>query len=116
MAELFASGRVVDLVLVLMVLEGLVLAGLWQRRGQGVPPLRLGVNLAAGAAMLLALRGALTGVSWVWIWLPLLAALIAHGLDLALRWQGRTTPARPQNAGGSARSKTTSSRVDNPAE
>lgn len=91
MAEFFASGRVVDLILGLMLLEGLALSVLWRRRGCGVLPLALWVNLAAGGAMLLAVRAALTGASWVWVWIPLLLALLMHLADLGARWTSRAT-------------------------
>lgn len=91
MAEFFSSGLVVDLILVLMLGEGLVLSLLWHKWGRGVPPLVLWVNLAAGGAMLLAMRGALTGALWVWIWIPLLMALFAHLADLGVRWTSRAT-------------------------
>jgi hypothetical protein len=87
MAEFFASGRVVDLILGLMVLEGAALSLLWYRAARGVPPLALWVNLAAGGAMLLALRAALVGASWVWVWIALLTGLATHLADLAVRWQ-----------------------------
>jgi hypothetical protein len=96
--EFFASGRVVDLILGLMLLEGLALSVVWRRRGRGVPPLALWVNLAAGGAMLLAVRAALIGASWVWVWIPLLLALFLHLADLGVRWTSaaaRLGPAGP---------------------
>lgn len=82
MADLFASGRIVDLILVLLVLEGLALVA-WQRwTGRGPQPGGLIANLLAGAMLLLALRGALTGAAWPWIALPLALALPAHFADL----------------------------------
>ena len=82
---LFASGRVVDIALALMVLEAV---GLWvYRRTQGRPfPLAdVAWNLAAGACLLLALRAALTGAGWAWVALFLTAALVAHIGDLRRR-------------------------------
>lgn len=87
MTELFASGRVVDLILGLMLLEGIALAIFWHRQRRGVPPLTLWINLAAGACMLLALRAALVDAHWLWVWAPLALALAAHLGDLAVRWQ-----------------------------
>ncbi len=99
MAEFFSSGRVVDLILGLMLLEGLALSLVWYRRGRGVPPLALWVNLAAGGAMLLAVRGALTGASWVWIWIPLLLALFTHLADVGVRWTYRARGLEPEGRG-----------------
>jgi hypothetical protein len=87
MAEFYASGRVVDLVLAMVVLEALALGLLWRRTGRGVPPGSLLPFLAAGAALLLALRGALTGAGWMWIGLCLLGSLVAHAVDLRSRWR-----------------------------
>jgi hypothetical protein len=87
-ADLFASGRIVDLILALMAAEAVVLAVHYRRTGRGVPLPDLAVNLAAGAGLLLALRAALTGAGWAWTagWLTL--ALAAHLADLARRWRG----------------------------
>ena len=87
-ADLFASGRIVDLILALMAAEAVVLAVHYRRTGRGVPLPDLAVNLAAGAGLLLALRAALTGAVWAWTagWLTL--ALAAHLADLARRWRG----------------------------
>lgn len=97
MAELFSSGRAVDLILGLMLLEGFALTLLWYRQGRGVHPRLLWVNLAAGASMLLALRAALVGASWVWVWLALALALAMHLGELAVRWRSprRAPGARP---------------------
>ena len=48
-------------------------------------------NLAAGACLLLALRGALVAAEAQWILLALGAALVAHVTDVALRIRGRDT-------------------------
>ncbi len=77
--DLFASGRIVDAVLALTVLEGLLL--LWRGRAD------LMATLLAGLALLAALRLALAGAAWPWLALALLAALAAHLADLARRWR-----------------------------
>jgi hypothetical protein len=85
-AELFSSGRVVDLILLLMFLE---LAGLalWRAAGRPAPVLTgLLPYLASGAALLVALRIALTGGAWPAIAGALLAAFAAHLYDLYNRW------------------------------
>jgi hypothetical protein len=43
------------------------------------------LRLAPGALMLVALRAALTGLSWPWIALPLLLSFPIHLADLARR-------------------------------
>lgn len=85
MSQLFASGRIADLVLLVLVLEGLALAVLGAR-GRRVPPLGAVLPfLVAGGFFALALRGALVGAAWPWIAAALLGALGAHLADLARR-------------------------------
>lgn len=87
MSEFFASGRAIDLVLLVMLLEGLLLGVLFRRRGIGVVPADLLPMLLAGACLLLALRAALTQAPWPWVagWVTL--ALFAHLADLRRRWR-----------------------------
>lgn len=82
MAELFASGRIIDLILLLMLVE---YVGLWLYLGRSVTELGLLGYLLSGAFLLLALRVALVGGGWIWIALFLAAALIVHCLDLRRR-------------------------------
>jgi hypothetical protein len=86
-AELFASGRVVDLILALMAAEGLVLAAYRRSTGRGVATADLVINLLAGAFLLMALRAALTGSAWSWVAGWLAAGLGAHLADLRCRWR-----------------------------
>ncbi len=85
MAELFGSGRIVDLILALVLLEAVVLQGYRTVTGRGPNPSELLGNLLAGACLLLALRVALTGGDWRWLALCLGAAGLAHLADLRLR-------------------------------
>lgn len=86
MADLVASGRIVDLILALVVLEAIGLV-VWRRlTGRGIEPVGLVANLAAGACLLLALRAALTGSGWETIAAWLAASFVAHGVDLTRRW------------------------------
>lgn len=78
-AEMFASGRAVDLVLAVMALEAIWLIA---RRGDAGAVL---LALAPGALILLAVRAALTGAGWQWVALLLTASLPAHLADLARR-------------------------------
>jgi len=89
MSELFATGRIVDAVIALMLLEALLLAVLHARHGRGPAPADLLPNFAAGLFLLLALRGALAGSAWPWIAASLAAALAAHLADIARRWPRR---------------------------
>lgn len=87
MAGLFASGAIVDAILLLMVLEGGLIMLVRRRTGTGVPPRDLVAMLAAGACLMLALRAALVGAAWPWIALALAAGLVAHLADLGRRWR-----------------------------
>ncbi len=87
MAELFASGRVVDLVLGFMALEALALAVHRRRTGRGLGPAALAGLLLPGLLLLLALRAALAGAPWYWVAACLLASLPAHLADLRGRWR-----------------------------
>lgn len=87
MSALFASGRIVDLILGITVLEALVLLALYRRNGSGIAPVDLLGNLASGICLMLALRGALVGAWWGWIGLCLAASLVAHLSDLRRRWR-----------------------------
>ena len=87
MRELFASGRVVELILGFMLVEAVVLVIYHRRSGRGVRPLDLAFNLAAGALLLLALRTALVDPDPLAPAPYLAVALFAHLADLARRWQ-----------------------------
>jgi hypothetical protein len=85
--DLFSTGRIIDLILGLMVLEGIALAVYHRRTGRGPAPVAVLANLLAGAALLLALRAALAGADWPSVALWLGAALLAHLADLGRRWR-----------------------------
>ena len=85
---LFRSGRIVDLILVLLVMEVLVLFVVRRTTGAGPAALDMLMNNLAGAALLMALRAALTGAAWTAIAPWLIASLVAHLADLTRRWNG----------------------------
>jgi F0F1-type ATP synthase assembly protein I len=88
MAELFASGHIIDLILGLVVVEVVALT-LWRRRfGAGPDMGGLAVNLASGGFLLLAVRAALVDAAWEWVALALLGSLVAHLADLYGRRRG----------------------------
>jgi hypothetical protein len=84
-AELFANGRVVDCILFLMLLEVLGMAWWRRRSGHGLKLDELLASIGAGAALLMALKGALVRASWLQVAFWLLVALAAHATDLTLR-------------------------------
>jgi hypothetical protein len=87
MADLFASGRLVDLILVAVVFEAVYLLVYWSRARRGIAPLDLLPNLCAGAFLLLALRATLAGSGWMLASLFLAAAGLAHLTDVYRRWR-----------------------------
>jgi len=85
MRALYASGHVIDLVLVLVAVEFAVLA--WRRRSPrpGAAAIDTALALAPGVCLLLALRAALTGAPWTHVAAWLAAALPVHVADLIRR-------------------------------
>ena len=102
MSELFASGRIVDLILGLVAVEALALVALGRRRG--IAGLDVAAALLPGVALMLALRAALTGAWWAWVAAWLAASLVAHLADLARRWAPRLGANSTRDAKPSARS------------
>lgn len=86
MASWIASGRVLDLIVIGMALEGAVLVALWRASRRGMRPGDLLPNLFSGMCLVLAMRLGLTGAWWGWVCLPLLGALLLHLTDLRGRW------------------------------
>ncbi len=82
---LFTSGRAIDLILAVVAVEFAVLA--WRRRSShpGAAILDLVFWLAPGVCLLLALRCALTGRPWTFVWAWLAAALPVHVADMIRR-------------------------------
>lgn len=87
------SGRIVDLILGLIVIEACLLV-LWLRsrsKSQRTALRGLLANLAAGAFLLLALRSVLGGAGVVIVGSWLALALLAHLVDLAERMGRRSS-------------------------
>ena len=109
MATWFASGRIVDAILVLVVIEAIVLLALRQRTGRGPAPVQLLCNLGSGAALMLAVRAALVQAPWPVVAGWMLASLAAHLADLVPRLRrcgdltlGRTARASATGTSASA--------------
>jgi hypothetical protein len=83
--DFLLSGRAADFILALVVLEA-VLLGLRARRGGAPATARWLSPLAAGAALVLALRLALVDAAPALIGAALLAAGVAHLAGYAARW------------------------------
>jgi hypothetical protein len=81
----FHSGRVADLILVVMAVEFAFLYGRGRSRPDPVRATDLLFAIGPGACIVLALRAALTGAAPVWIGAALAASLPLHLADLARR-------------------------------
>lgn len=82
MQALFTSGRIVDAVLALLLLEALLFL-----RWRNGPTIRPWPTLAAGAGLLMAWRLDLAGSSWTWVAAALSAAGAAHAWELWRLWR-----------------------------
>ncbi|WP_375463685.1 hypothetical protein [uncultured Methylobacterium sp.] len=102
MAAWFASGRIIDAILVLVALEAVALLVLRRRAGRGPAPAKMLCNLASGASLMLAVRAGLVGADWPVVALCLMAALAAHLGELSLRLRRRPARAlgRSHDGGG----------------
>ena len=102
MEQLFASGSIIDLILVIFAIEAAIVlvylrrSGLL-RGGRGVGTLF--ANIAAGACLLLAVRAALTDSPWQWVALWIGLSLPFHLVDLVSRWGNPAHPAAPGKNG-----------------
>ena len=87
MAEIISSGRIADIIIALMLLEGLALYVFNRMSGRGIPFPEIAGNFMAGICLLLAMRAGLSGAAWWWpaLWLGL--ALAGHLADLWARWR-----------------------------
>ncbi len=85
MSGLFATGQIVDLIVLVMAVEAMLLCIRRALTGRGMEPLALLSALAPGICLLLALRLALTGAPWGAMAGCLTAAGILHACDLVYR-------------------------------
>ena len=82
---LFASGRIADVVLAVLVLEGLIIHFHHRLTARGPSLGRVMPFLVAGGCLLLAWRTAAAGLAWPLPAVLLLAAGAAHLVDLLRR-------------------------------
>lgn len=85
MGELFQSGAIVDLILLLVLLEAMALMVFRRIWGRGPGVYDWLPNLASGACLLLALRATIAQMTWMWVALFLTLSLAAHLADLVRR-------------------------------
>ena len=82
LGSLLASPHLIDLILVFTAVEAVVVV--WWR---GLSLASAGLMLLPGVCLLLAVRAALAGALWPWVPAALAASLVAHLLDLRMRWR-----------------------------
>lgn len=87
LADLFHTGRIADIAILLLVLESAALS-IYRRTsgGRGLKPSEIAANAAAGICLFLAIRSALTSAPWQQTAVFLGLALLAHLMDLKSRW------------------------------
>jgi hypothetical protein len=83
----FGISRIIDLVIVFTLIECAALALYHGISGRGVAPRDFFVNMVSGLCLMLALRCLARDAGTLWVALFLLAAGVAHGADLCLRWR-----------------------------
>lgn len=83
----FGLAQIVDLVIAFTLIECAVLAVLHRARGKGVAPRDFVANMASGLCLMLALRCVLRDAGTAWVAVFLLAAGVAHGTDIWMRWR-----------------------------
>lgn len=87
MIDLLAGVHAIDIVLAVVAFEAVLIMAYWRKTGRGIPPSDLLPNLLAGAALLVALRLALSGFSWPYYTSCLAAAGAANVVDIRQRWR-----------------------------
>ena len=87
MIENFGIAQVIDAVIVFTLIECVAL-GLYHRStGRGVPARDFLANMVSGLCLMFALRCLATETGAAPVALFLLAAGVAHGIDILLRWR-----------------------------
>lgn len=85
MEELIKSGRIADIILVVIAAETIIIGLYFWRKGRTLALIAFAASGLAGGSLVLALRAVLRDSEWVYIAIYLFAALLAHLADLALR-------------------------------
>jgi hypothetical protein len=87
MIDAISSSQLIDLVIAVTLVECGALIFYHRMTRRGLAPNDYLLNLAAGLCLMLALRSALADAGWMWIVLCLMAAGLAHGTDMWIRWR-----------------------------
>ena len=95
MDEIIRSGRAIDWILVLIAFEALAVLGCRALTGRGPMAVAFIGNILAGSFLLVALRIALAGASWIWIGLSLIGGFCRS----SCRSRGKVGGFRVRNPG-----------------
>jgi hypothetical protein len=87
MNQHFGLAQLIDLVIAFTLIECALLAVYHRVTGHGVAPRAFLPNVASGLCLMFALRCLARDAGAAWVALGLLAAGIAHGIDLRTRWK-----------------------------
>ena len=87
MIENFGIAQVIDAVILFTLLECVVLVIYHRRTGRGVAVRDFLANMVSGLCLMFALRCLATDVGAATVALFLLAAGLAHGVDILMRWK-----------------------------
>ena len=87
MEALLLSGRLLDGILCLIVIEGIIIIVAHRYNRARPSPWTLIPNLISGAALMLGIRLALSQAAWFWLALCLICSLLAHLTDLIMRYR-----------------------------
>lgn len=86
MADFITSGRIVDLMLIVVAIEVVMLLSYRLKTGRGPGVVALFLNIGAGASLMVALKFKFIEAGWMLIAAALVAALLFHVSDLIWRW------------------------------
>ena len=87
--QLYQGPLVVDIAIGFITLEALLLWAFHTWTGRGLALADCVLTILSGVFLMLALRCALTPGGWPGMALFLIAAGIAHGADLRIRWRNK---------------------------
>ena len=84
---LITTGRIVDIMVAVIVIEVLAIVLIRKARGGGIATGPLLLNVGAGGSLMLALRASLSDAGWLWIAAFLVLSLVFHVADQWQRWE-----------------------------
>ncbi len=90
--ELFYSGRIVDVIIAMVIAEGMLISWLSKKNKFGISVNRFIIHTLPGVFIFLALRCALIDSAWQWIAFFLIASLVSHIVDIYM--MAETEPVR----------------------